>query len=90
MSRSSLSFDSLSDFKPRSGAAAPSKEQLDAAAGWPSREPSPEVSPVKEGQMNIRADEATLRRFKRLCKDDRRTYGDMLRILMDAYEKGRG
>ncbi|WP_267931761.1 hypothetical protein [Cereibacter sphaeroides] len=40
--------------------------------------------------MNIRADEATLRRFKRLCKDDRRTYGDMLRILMDAYEKGRG
>ena len=26
-------------------------------------------------------------RFRRLCKDDRRTYSDMLGILMNAYEE---
>ena len=40
-----------------------------------------------EAQINIRGDARTLDRFKRLCRDDRRTYIDMLRILLDAFEK---
>tara|TARA_Y100001968_G_C19281867_1_gene679640 strand:+ start:565 stop:822 length:258 start_codon:yes stop_codon:yes gene_type:complete len=47
---------------------------------WPSREP------VMDGQISIKAPLDTLDRFKRICKDDRRTYADMLRILMDGYE----
>lgn len=48
---------------------------------WPSREP------VQDGQISIKAPLDTIARFRRLCKDDRRTYADMLQILMDAYER---
>lgn len=54
------------------------------AARWPSREP------VMDGQISIKAPLSTLDRFKRICKDDRRTYADMLRILMDRYEEEYG
>jgi hypothetical protein len=47
---------------------------------WPSREPS------RDGQISIKAPLDVLDRFKRICKDDRRTYADMLEILMDRYE----
>lgn len=47
---------------------------------WPSREP------VRDGQISIKAPLDVLDRFKRICKDDRRTYADMLNILMDRYE----
>lgn len=47
---------------------------------WPSREP------IRDGQMSIKAPLDIIDRFKRICKDDRRTYADMLRILMDLYE----
>lgn len=47
---------------------------------WPSREP------VRDGQISIKAPLDVLDRFKRICKDDRRTYADMLGILMDRYE----
>lgn len=50
---------------------------------WPSREP------MQDGQISIKAPLATIDRFRMLCRDDRRTYADMLGILMDAYE-GRG
>jgi hypothetical protein len=47
---------------------------------WPSREP------VRDGQISIKAPLDVIERFKRMCKDDRRTYADMLRILMDGAE----
>lgn len=50
------------------------------AERWPSREP------IRDGQISIKAPLHVLDRFKRICKDDRRTYADMLGILMDCYE----
>lgn len=52
----------------------------DIAERWPSREP------IRDGQISIKAPLDVLDRFKRICKDDRRTYADMLGILMDQYE----
>lgn len=48
---------------------------------WPSREP------IREGQISIKAPLDVIDRFRRLCKDDRRTYADMLSILMDRLER---
>lgn len=48
---------------------------------WPSREP------VLDGQISIKGPLATIRRFKALCKADRRTYAAMLTILMDNFER---
>ena len=47
---------------------------------WPSREP------VRDGQISIKAPVEVIDRFRTLCKDDRRTYADMLGILMDRFE----
>ena len=47
---------------------------------WPSREP------IRDGQISIKAPLDVIERFRKLCQDDRRTYADMLSILMDAYE----
>lgn len=47
---------------------------------WPSREP------IRDGQISIKAPLDVIERFKRICKDDRRTYADMLTILMDHTE----
>lgn len=52
----------------------------DVNARWPSREP------VRDGQISIKAPLDVIDRFKRICRDDRRTYADMLNILMDLYE----
>lgn len=46
---------------------------------WPSREP------VRDGQISIKAPLDVIERFRTLCRDDRRTYADMLTILMDAF-----
>lgn len=48
-----------------------------SAERWPSREP------VRDGQISIKAPLDVIERFKRICKEDRRTYADMLTILMD-------
>ena len=48
---------------------------------WPSREP------VRDGQISIKAPFEVIERFRRLCHDDRRTYSDMLAILMDSHER---
>lgn len=48
---------------------------------WPSREPA------QDGQISIKAPLVVIQRFRRLCKDDRRTYADMLSILMDGHER---
>ena len=48
---------------------------------WLSREP------VRDGQISIKAPLDIIERFRRLCHDDRRTYADMLGILMDSFER---
>ena len=53
----------------------------DRADRWPSREP------LMDGQISIKGPLSTIRRFKTMCKDDRRTYADMLSILMDEFER---
>lgn len=79
-----LDFDRLKQFEGKSTAKVESEPVVDRAGGtatrWPSREP------VMDGQISIKAPLDVLDRFKRICKDDRRTYADMLGILMDRYE----
>ena len=58
------------------------KRNVDSMSGFPSREPS------EEGQLNMKGRQAVLNRFKAMCKDDRRSYVDMLEILMDRFETG--
>ncbi|MFP1646195.1 ribbon-helix-helix protein [Pontitalea aquivivens] len=48
---------------------------------WPSREP------LMDGQISIKGPLSTIKRFQALCKEDRRTYADMLKILMDKFEQ---
>lgn len=57
------------------------KAQPKSVQPWPSREPS------LDGQFTVRAPLDVIERFKKMCKDDRRTYADMLGILMDNFEK---
>lgn len=79
----SLDLDRLRQFEPES----PPTETLEEGRGavpperWPSREAQ------RDGQISIKAPLGTLARFRHLCRDDRRTYADMLAILMDAYER---
>jgi len=79
-----LDFDRLKQFETQPTARAEREPVVDRAGDvatrWPSREP------VKDGQISIKAPLDVLDRFKRICKDDRRTYADMLGILMDRYE----
>lgn len=46
---------------------------------WKSRDVNPVV------QMSIRMPEETYERFRTLCQRERRTNGDMLRILMEGH-----
>jgi hypothetical protein len=48
---------------------------------WPSREP------VRDGQISIKAPLDVIERFRSLCHDDRRTYADMLGILMNHFDQ---
>ncbi len=41
-------------------------------------------APVEIGQLTVRGDAEVLERFRRHCRDDRRTNVDMLRMLLDA------
>lgn len=79
-----LDFDRLKQFEASTTAKADPEPILDRAGDatgrWPSREP------IRDGQISIKAPLDVLDRFKRICKDDRRTYADMLGILMDRYE----
>ena len=86
--RKPLDFGDLDEFEPRPAAPqkartkpAADKKAVDEIAAFPSRESS------DEGQMNIRASESVLDRFRVMAKADRYTYGAFLEILMDAYEQ---
>lgn len=76
------------DFAPRE---ARSEREIKAGVSpserWPSREPQDQSRErLPEGQLSIKGPLHILERFKRLCKDDRRSYYDMLEILMNEYE----
>ena len=79
----SLDLDRLKQFE----AAPPARDQAPTPAvvappdRWPSREP------IRDGQISIKAPLDVIERFRKLCKDDRRTYADMLAILMTEYER---
>ena len=76
----SLDLDRLKQFEaPQQKAAQKPTHAPNPPDRWPSREP------IRDGQISIKAPLETLARFKKLCRDDRRTYADMLRILMDAF-----
>lgn len=81
----SLDLERLRHFEParraREATAEPQEPAEPQVARWPSREP------LKDGQISIKAPLETLARFRRLCREDRRTYADMLGILMDSYER---
>ena len=85
MSRKDLNLDGLDDFQPRRQATAPevaSTAQV-LGMGWSRREAS------AESQFTIRAQSATIERFKKLCRPaggGRFTYGEMLERLMDKAE----
>ena len=76
----------LAEIAERETARRPRREP--AADGWPSREPEARAEPETEpqGQITMRGRARVIERFRRLCKDDRRTYLDMLEILMDERE----
>jgi hypothetical protein len=84
-----LDLGRLQKFEPsgpapeRSEADVETQPVSDRSDRWPSREP------VADGQISIKGPLSTIRRFKVMCKDDRRTYADMLSILMDEFEKKR-
>lgn len=75
----------LAEIAERETRARPRREP--AADGWPSREPEAEA-PAQEpqGQITMRGRARVIERFRAICKDDRRTYLDMLEILMDRHE----
>lgn len=81
----SLDLDRLKHFEParqagEEAAQAQAEGAEDLAPRWPSREP------VRDGQISIKAPLDVIARFKKICKEDRRTYADMLQILMDGYD----
>lgn len=76
----SLDLDRLKQFETPREAAQPVQSDV-LPERWPSREP------VRDGQISIKAPLEVIERFRRLCKDDRRTYADMLSILMDHHER---
>ena len=81
----SLDLNRLRQFEPaaRDGQIVEEGRAEALAERWPSREAA------RDGQISIKAPLETLRRFRRLCREDRRTYADMLAILMNTHEHER-
>lgn len=79
-----MDFDDLSDFEPKAASKPQEtvKRSVDSMSGFPSREAS------EDGQLNMKGRKAVLDRYKAMCKEDRRSYVDMLEILMDRFEEG--
>jgi hypothetical protein len=79
----SLDLDRLRRFE--AGAEpAPKRKSMAPLEAPPARCPSRE--PARDGQVSIKAPAEVIERFRTLCRDDRRTYADMLEILMDRFE----
>lgn len=81
----SLDLDRLKQFEPSKPAEKQPGSRTIPSEPEPNRWPSRE--PPADGQISIKGPLPTIQRFKTLCKEDRRTYADMLDILMTAFEK---
>lgn len=79
-----LNTDRIKQFENRSASQTVDLGTPDRAGDLPMRWPSRE--PIRDGQISIKAPLDVIDRFKRICKDDRRTYADMLGILMTHYQ----
>jgi len=81
--RKNLDFGNLDEFEPRQKTAPLPVERkaVDQVTAFPSRERD------DEAQMNIRAPEAVLNRFREMAKSERYKHGAFLEILMNAYEQ---
>ena len=79
-----LDVDRLKQFESRPSTQDVDQVPMGRAGGLAERWPSREA--IRDGQISIKATVDIIERFKRICKDDRRTYADMLGILMDRYE----
>lgn len=66
------------ELKPKEARKSAVPEQEIEPKGWPSRE-------VRDGQLGLRGPIETLDEFKKLCKGERRSYVDMLQVLMNSY-----
>lgn len=78
-----MDFDDLSDFEPKPASSSHEalKRSVDSISSFPSRESS------EDGQLNMKGRKVVLNRFKAMCKEDRRSYVDMLEILMNRFEE---
>ena len=86
-----LDVSKLAQFEPREPRKSPEVAQEPRQpAAEPQTNPWPSREPMVDGQISVKAPTRTIDRFKKMCKDDRRTYADMLRILMDDFEKDEG
>jgi hypothetical protein len=66
--------------RPAVSRSAETRRAVDAVSQFPSREAT------TDGQLNLKGPVHVLDRFKAMCKADRRSYYDMLTILMDHFE----
>ncbi|MFD2741458.1 hypothetical protein ACFSUD_17940 [Sulfitobacter aestuarii] len=90
-----LDLSKLSQFEPDRKRSpepqrAPVGAQRHVAAPKPEDHPWPSREPMVDGQISIKAPQHVLARFKKLCKEDRRTYADMLEILMNEFDRRAG
>lgn len=77
MSNKPLDFTVLDDVTSNGGTSSKSSKR------WKSRDTNPTV------QMSVRMPEEVYDRFRQHCEDDRRTNGEMLEIMMGAYERAK-
>ncbi|MCY4305927.1 MAG: hypothetical protein OXC62_14295 [Aestuariivita sp.] len=73
-----------------------SEEDRTVFEPWPSRSPTPptmgSLQPKEkplvslEAQVSIRGPGYIIERFKKLCKDDRRSYYNMLEMMMNRWD----
>lgn len=78
----SLDLDRLKQFE-----TTPPVPEYSAAPSAPSADRWPSREPIRDGQISIKAPLDVIERFRKLCKDDRRTYADMLSILMAEHQR---
>lgn len=81
--RKSLNFEELEGFSPRPKPSFPQgghTKDIDNVSVFPSRER------MDEAQMNIKASNAVVNRFRHLARKERYRHGEFLEILMNAYE----
>lgn len=77
---SKIDFSTLhNDFQPKN----------DLEARWPSREARSEPPAQENWQISVRGPRHILQRFKQMAEEDRRSYHDMLEILMNTFDQSR-